>query len=190
MNVTVIAAVAENDVIGKDGDIPWQYPEDLRHFKERTLGSPVIVGRVTYESIVDRLGGPLPGRLNIVLTGDPERVETAADIPASAGRTADDISTDGPWDGETSVRTATTVEEALGIARDVVGCSTETGDVFVAGGASVYEQFLPIADRMILTEIREIYDGDTEFPDWDDSDWIEVSREEKEELSFVTYRRQ
>jgi dihydrofolate reductase len=66
--LVLVAAVAENGVIGADGGMPWHYPEDLRHFKETTMDSPVVMGRRTYESIVADVGGPLPGRLNVVLS--------------------------------------------------------------------------------------------------------------------------
>ena len=184
MRVTLIAAVAENGVIGKDGAMPWHYPEDLAHFKDVTMDHPVILGRVTFESIVDRLDGPLPGRTNVVLTSDPDRVDTS----------------------DPGVVVATTVEDALERARSAhdevasddstahAGASGDgqndcTPEVFVAGGASVYEQFLPVADRMVLTEIHESYDGDTVFPEWDESEWREVERESHDELSFVTYSR-
>jgi len=163
MRVSLIAAVAANGVIGKDGEMPWQYPEDLAHFRRRTLGRPVIVGRITHEAIVDRLGGPLPERASVVLTRSPERVDTAAP----------------------SVQVATTISEALELARQ------ESEEVaFVAGGASVYEQFLPIADRLVLTEIHEEYDGDTVFPAWDRSEWRAVERDDRDALSFVTYDRE
>lgn len=162
MRLTLIAAVAENGVIGSDGEMPWQYPADLQQFKQRTLGHPVIVGRVTYEAIERRLGGPLPERSNIVLTHSPDRVET--DVPG--------------------VRVGTTVEDALELAR-----RTGEGEAFVAGGASVYEQFLPLADRLVLTEIHEPYDGDAVFPSWDDDEWRVVERDDRGPFSFVTYTR-
>jgi len=162
MRVTLIAAVAANGVIGADGEMPWHYPEDLRQFRERTLGHPVILGRVTYEAIVDRLGGPLPGRTNVVLTRTPARVETA----------------------QPDVHTAGGIEEAIEATR-----ATDAEEAFVAGGATVYEQFLPRADRMVLTEIHEPYAGDTSFPDWDETAWVETERDTREELSFVTYVR-
>ncbi len=68
IDLTAIVAVAENGVIGRDGEMPWHIPEDLEHFREKTMGHPVIMGRVTYESIVDAIGEPLPGRTSIVLT--------------------------------------------------------------------------------------------------------------------------
>ncbi len=68
MELVLIAAVAKNGVIGKGNDIPWHIPEDLRRFKELTISYPIIMGRKTYESIVNRLGSPLPKRTNIVLS--------------------------------------------------------------------------------------------------------------------------
>ena len=75
-NFTIVVAVAQNGIIGRDGQMPWHYPKDLEHFKETTMGCPVIVGRKTFESIYDRIGSPLPGRTNIVLSrSDPELPE-------------------------------------------------------------------------------------------------------------------
>lgn len=162
MRVVIIAAVGENGVIGNDGSMPWHYPRDLEHFKETTMGYPVVMGRVTYERIVDRIGGPLSGRTNIVLTRDPERIDSS----------------------DTRVRVATTLDEALEHARE-----SGADQVFVAGGGSVYEQALPVADRLILTEIHDDFEGDTTFPEWDDENWRETDRETTDELSFVTYDR-
>jgi dihydrofolate reductase len=162
MELTLIAAVAENGVIGRDGEMPWYFPDDLKRFKQRTLGHTVIVGRVTYESIVDRIGGPLPGRTNVVLTRHPERVDTS----------------------DPAVRVATTTDEAIQLAREA-----GAEQAFVAGGASLYEQFLPIADRLVLTEIHGSFEGDTRFPDWERENWHATERETREELSFVTYER-
>lgn len=175
MEITLIAAVDEGGVIGVDGEMPWHYPADLERFKRLTMGHPVIMGRVTYESIVAGLGGPLPGRTSVVLTRSPDAVATVSDGETD-GSEADAH--------ETVVRVATSVEEALGQARE-----TGTDEVFVAGGATVYAQFLPRADRLELTEIHASYDGDTWFPDWDREEWTAVSREDRDDLSFVTYER-
>lgn len=160
MEVVIVAAVAANGVIGAGGDLPWHYSEDLRHFKETTMGHPVVVGRRTYESIVDRLGGPLPGRTNVVLSN------RELDLPEGAVG-------------------ASSVESALAAARAAEGGET----TFVAGGASVYEQFLPHAGRMVLTELDDAYDGDVFFPEWDEDEWVEVDRDERDELAFVEYER-
>jgi dihydrofolate reductase len=68
VEVVLVAAVAANGVIGRDGGMPWHHPEDLSHFKRLTTGHPVVMGRRTYDSIVDRIGGPLPDRTNVVLS--------------------------------------------------------------------------------------------------------------------------
>lgn len=160
MDLTVIAAVAVNGVIGDDGDMPWHIPEDLERFREHTEGSPVILGRRTHESIVERLGGPLPDRDNIVLS------RAMAD----------------PDDGNVAV--ARSVGEALTEASRL-----SRGEAFVAGGARVYEQLLPLANRMLLTRVRDTPDGDTEFPDWDTTEWELVARESIPECAFLEYER-
>ena len=159
MKLALVVAVAANGTIGVDGDIPWDHPEDLRRFKELTTGHPVVMGRRTYESIFSRLGGPLPDRLNIVLSNSD------LELPSGAIQ-------------------AETVEEAMDIAEE-----TGTEVAYVIGGAAVYDQFLPRADRMYRTEIHETYEGDTIFPEWDPSAWEEVERDEREDLSFVVYER-
>lgn len=152
-----MAAMAENRVIGKDGDIPWHYPEDLKHFKELTTGHPVVMGRKTYFSLPEGFR-PLPDRTNIVLT------RSNPDVPEE-------------------VEVAGSFDEAWKIASEV------DDKVFVIGGASIYDQTLEEADKMILTFVHEEYDGDTYFPEWDESKWEEVERDDREELSFVTYER-
>ncbi len=161
-----IVAVAENGVIGKDGDMPWHVPADLQHFKETTMDHPLIMGRVTYEGILETLGEPLPGRTTVVLTSrdleTPEHAVTAeslADALEAADRAAD--------------------ERHDGADR-----------IFVAGGATVYEQYLPALERLIVTEIHEEPAGDTRFPDWDrDGEWAEVARDERDGLAFLEYVR-
>ncbi len=162
--ITLIAAMDQNRVIGSDGDLPWHYPEDLAHFENTTMGHPVIMGRVTYESIVRQTGEPLSGRENIVLTTGT--LETHAD--------ADNVYTAGSI--ETALETA--VECQMGTATDTI---------YIAGGDSIYKQFLPRADRMVLTEIHDTYEGDAYFPEWDTDRWEEIDRTTKDELSFVTY---
>ncbi|MFC6836089.1 dihydrofolate reductase [Halomarina ordinaria] len=160
--VALVAAVAANGVIGADGEMPWHYPEDLKHFKRLTTGHPVVMGRRTYESIVADLGGPLPDRTNVVLS------TRDLDLPEGA------VSAD-------------SVEAALATAREAVDGDEDV--VFVVGGATVYEQLLPLADRQYLTELPEAYDGDTYYPAWDREAWVEVDREERDGLAFVAYER-
>jgi len=163
MNVALIAAVAENGVIGSDGEMPWHYPADLARFKQTTVGHPVVMGRTTYEAIAARLGGPLPGRTNVVLSR-----RESLDLP----------------DGAVHARSG---EAAIEAAAEALDGDTDT--VYVVGGASVYEQFLERADELRITEIPEEPDGDTRFPEFGDG-WRVVDRETEGELSFVTYRRE
>ncbi len=161
MDVVLVAAVAENGVIGSDGGMPWHYPADLAHFKETTMGHPVVMGRTTYESIVAAIDGPLPGRTNVVLSSRADEL----DLPVGAVG-------------------AGSIGEALDRAAE-----TGSDTVYVVGGATVYEQFLRRADRLVVTEIPESPDGDTFFPEFDRETWREVEREEREGLAFVTYER-
>lgn len=160
-----IVAVANNGVIGKDGEMPWHIPEDLAHFKEHTLGHPVVMGRVTYESILAGLGEPLPGRTTVVLTTQnlevPENVLVANDLRAA-------------------------IEIAERAARE----RHEVDRIFVAGGASVYTAFLPALDRLVVTEVDAEPAGDTYFPPIDPEVWNEVSRTTHDGFAFVEYERQ
>lgn len=159
MKLSLIAAVAANGVIGADGDVPWQYPEDLRHFKRTTTGHPVVMGRRTFESIRRELEGPLPDRQNIVLTTTPERLPD-------------------------SVTAVTSTTAAVAKAGDS-GAST----AYVIGGATVYEQFLPRADELLLTELTAAFDGDTVFPPVDWTRWTEVERTTHRDFDIVKYTR-
>jgi dihydrofolate reductase len=156
MEKIIIAAVAENRVIGKDGEIPWHIPEDLAHFKEKTTGSTVVMGRKTFQSLPDSFT-PLPDRQNIVLTRSDFSPENE------------------------SVKLANSLDEAWEKARNQ--------KAYVIGGARVYEQTLEEADKIVLTEIHEEYDGDTYFPKFSKENWKEVEREEHGKFDFVEYKK-
>ncbi|EMA35166.1 dihydrofolate reductase [Halobiforma nitratireducens] len=160
-----IVAVADNGVIGADGELPWHLPEDLAHFKEITMDHPVIMGRVTYEGILETLGEPLPGRTTVVLTSrDLETPENAV--------------------------VASTLEDALERADRVARERHDGADrIFVAGGATVYEQFMPALDRLVVTEVHDDPEGDAFFPDLESADWIETDRDERDGFAFVEYVR-
>ena len=160
MEIILIAAVSKDRVIGKQGGIPWKIKEDLSFFKEKTLNSPIIMGRATYNSI----GRPLPNRLNIVMTRSMKNTEGVTEV--------------------------TSVKEAVKTASK----NKDSSKVYVIGGENIYKEFLPIAHRMVLTEVElNIEDGDTFFPEWSISEWQEQSRDEREEngikFSFVEYTR-
>ena len=141
--VEIIVARADNNVIGRDGKLPWHLPEDLRQFKITTMGAPLIMGRKTFDS----LPGLLPGREHIVLTRDPD------------------------WKAK-GVKVARSRDEALQLA---------VGErVSVIGGAEIYREFLPITERIHLTEVHISPEGDTFFPQINSRDW-NVARGRREE---------
>ena len=158
MEIILIAAVSKDKVIGKQGGIPWKIKEDLSFFKEKTLNSPIIMGRATYNSI----GRPLPNRLNIVMTRSVKNTEGVTEV--------------------------TSVEKAI----EAASINRDSSRVYIIGGQNIYKEFLPIAHRMIITEVDlYIKDGDTFFPEWNISEWEEQSRDQREEsgirFSFVEY---
>ena len=159
----LVAAVAENGVIGRDGGMPWHLPADLQHFKQTTTGHPVVMGRRTYDSIAARLDGPLPDRHSVVLSSQDLDLPPDTEVVGSV---------------DEARRAAEAAASELGV-----------GTAYVVGGATVYEQFLPFADGMVLTELHDAYEGDTAFPDYDPREWTEVDRDPHDSFDFVTYER-
>ncbi len=166
MILSLIAAVADNGVIGRDNDLPWRLPADLKRFKSLTMGKPMIMGRKTWNSI----GRPLPGRASIVVTRDAGFAVEGALVAHDAGQ-------------------ARTLAEQ---AATELGAD----EIMVIGGAAIYRLFLPDADRLYLTEIHMDAVGDTHFPDIDRAVWVETARErhaagpgEDCDCSFVTLNR-
>jgi dihydrofolate reductase len=137
--VSAVIAAAANDVIGADGALPWHLPADLRRFKALTSGGVVVMGRATYESILARLGRPLPGRTSIVVSRTPR--DPAGD----------------------QVRFQASVQDALAAAARLAAAAGQ-GEFFVVGGASVYQQALASIDRIYLTRIHQDVPGDTCLP--------------------------
>ncbi|RCL03243.1 MAG: dihydrofolate reductase [Candidatus Tokpelaia sp. JSC189] len=139
--LSLIAAVAENGVIGRDNAIPWHLSTDLRRFKALTLSKPVIMGRKTWDSI----GLPLPGRLNIIITRDRHLRAEGVIITHS-------------------------FIEAQAIAwREAK--KNNLNEVFVIGGSEIFRQALPCANRLYMTEILAIVEGDTFFPIFNRERW-------------------
>jgi dihydrofolate reductase len=141
-------ARARNGVIGRDGALPWRIATDMAHFKALTMGKPVIMGRKTWDSFPRR---PLPGRTNIVL------------------------SRDGSFEPKNAVR-CEDFSEAVQIAREQA-LEDGASEVCVIGGEALFALALPRAGRIYLTEVEADVAGDVIFPPFDESAWIEVSRE-------------
>lgn len=167
--LSLIAAVADNGVIGRGNALPWRLPADLRYFKQHTQGKVVIMGRKTYES----LGRPLPNRVNLVVSrAQPVSSDQAIWLPD--------------------------LEQALSHAQALIQDSPATLDqeIMVIGGRQIYLQVLPKVDRLYLTRVHAQVSGDTYFPELDMTQWREVAREthgadERNEYacSFLQYER-
>jgi dihydrofolate reductase len=134
--ITIIAAMGRNRAIGLGGEMPWHLPDELRHFKETTMGKAIVMGRKTWDSI----GRALPGRQNIVVTRNPDFSEPGCEVARS-------------------------LEQAIGLARGA--------EVMIIGGGQLYAAALPLADRMVLTEVDCEPAADTWFPEWRQDDWRE-----------------
>ena len=133
MEIALIYARAANGVIGRGGRMPWHLPEDLAHFKALTQGQPVIMGRKTWDSLPPRFR-PLPGRLNIVITRQPD------------------------WN-QNGAQRASGLREALSTAEQ-----SGPATAWVIGGAQVFAEALPLAARAEVTEIAQDFEGDTWAP--------------------------
>lgn len=187
MAIVLVAAVAENGVIGADGEMPWHYPADLKRFKELTMGSPVVMGRRTYESIERAIDGPLPGRTNVVLSR-----RRCLELPEGAvhARNVEEALELAEAAIEGTTPTETGAGEATSAKADEGATSAGTNDeaIYVIGGRAVYDAFLERASELRITEIPGAPAGDTCFPEIGE-EWREIDRKECGELSFVTYRR-
>lgn len=167
MDVVIHVAVADNGVIGVANGLPWKLSSDLKRFKERTMGRPVIMGRKTYESI----GRPLPGRLNIVVTRDRA------------------------WRAE-GVETVGSVGDAIVLAKARARCMAGIDEVALIGGGEIYAQALAVADTLYVTHVRASPQGDTTFPEIEASDWavegcedVPAGERDSHATRFCVYRR-
>ncbi|MDI3289234.1 dihydrofolate reductase [Polyangium sp. 15x6] len=150
--LALIAAVAENGVIGKGNRLPWRLPGDLAHFKATTMGKPILMGRKTWESIG---GKPLPGRKNLVVTRkDDYRAPGAVVCHGFA--------------------------EAIGRAR-AFAAEAGAGEIVVIGGEALFAEALAQADRLYLTEVHARPAGDAFFPAFNRAEWREISRRDEPE---------
>ncbi len=164
MKIVLIAAFAQNRVVGINNALPWHLPEDLKYFKRTTTGKAIIMGRKTYDSI----GRPLPNRTNIVISRKSElKIE--------------------------GVKVVDSLQAAIDLAKEV-NFINGVEEVMVIGGASIYEEALPKADRLYITHVHAEVAGDAYFPEVDLSQWQEVSRDDyvasesnPYDYSFVVY---
>lgn len=163
---TIVVAVSRNNIIGREGDMPWRLSSDLKRFKAMTLGKPVIMGRKTFQSI----GKPLPGRPNVVITRDasfsPEGVTVVHSL-------------------EEAVNAATHMAAESGI-----------DEICILGGGEIYRQAIGLADQLLITHVEAEVDGDTSFPIIDPALWrvyselaLPAGEKDTYPTRFVTYLR-
>ncbi len=164
MIVSLIAAVTKNHVIGRNNDLPWKLPDDMKYFMETTRGHAVIMGRKNFFSLPEKFR-PLKDRLNIVLTRNKAALS------------------------DYDVRVVSSIQEAFYQA-------PQGEEVFVIGGAEIFKQTLSKADRLYITEIDAVIEGDVHFPEFDKHEWKELSRKHHNAddrhayaFDFVVYER-
>ncbi len=166
MKIVLVAAIGENNVIGRAGQLPWQLKSDLKHFRSVTIGKPVVMGRKTYELI----GKPLKDRTNIVLTRD-----LSLKVPGGV--------------------LATSLDAALAIARQDAA-KRGVDEIMVIGGSDVFEATMAMASQLEITHVHAAPEGDALFPPIDPTVWREVTRkdyaagpEDDANFTVVTYLR-
>jgi dihydrofolate reductase len=162
MTISFIVAVSENNVIGKNNQLPWQIPRDMKYFKNVTWAMPVVMGRKTFEA----LGKPLNGRTNIVVTRNKD------------------------WK-KNGVQTVQSIDQAI-----VLAAKTDAKEIFIIGGAEIFQAAMPSADRIYLTLVHENFEGDAFFPEIKQEDWKLASNRDCEPdernpyaLSFQVWER-
>jgi dihydrofolate reductase len=148
MKVVLVAAIGDNSVIGREGQLPWRLKSDLKHFRKLTMNRPLIMGRKTHESI----GKLLPGRTNIVLTRDLSLIAPGAVL-------------------------ATSLDAALSYAR-ADAAKRGVDEIMVIGGGDIFAATMETADRLEITHVRASPDGDALFPPIDPEVWQETARED------------
>jgi dihydrofolate reductase len=164
--IDIVAAVAQNNVIGANGGLPFKLSTDLKRFKALTLGKPVIMGRKTFESI----GKPLPGRINIVISRHPD---------FAAER----------------VISARSLDQAINIAAAAT-MANDADAICVLGGGEIYAQALMTADRLLITHVEGAVEGDTFFPNIDplrfeagESEFVPQGEKDSHATRFVVYQK-
>lgn len=162
--IVIVAGMSKQTrAIGKENGLLWHVPADMKRFKALTLGHPVIMGRKTFESILEILGKPLPGRTSIVVTRNSEYTSPGA-------------------------TTATSLEAAIRIAE-----SEGPVEIHIGGGEELYRQVLPLVSRMHLTLYDDNIEGDTHFPEFENDFEIAIEHvaEEYKGLTFqwIDYKR-
>lgn len=156
--VSMIAAIGRNRELGKGNELLWRIPDDLKRVRTLTAGHPLVMGRKTFDSIISAVGKPLPGRTSVVVTRDLA------------------------WQYDGAIVTHS-IEEGIEAAKKAPGGE----EVFIFGGAQIYTEALPMADKLYLTLIDDEKEADSFFPSYE-SEFAKVVFEELREYEGLKYR--
>ena len=188
VTLAAIVAIAKNYAIGKNNNMIWHLPADLKHFKKTTMGKPIIMGRKSYES----LGKPLPGRPNLVIS---RSFQNMPDSEASA------LFNDMEADFETPSTNNpvpegpflyASIQDSSAAAKDMAE-KMDIDEIFITGGGQIYKETLPDIERLYITVLDREYEADIFFPEFDWDEWNIVFEEkheadpEKDRPSFTFY---
>jgi len=166
--VSIIVAMTKDYLIGNKNNLPWHLPEDLKLFKQITMGNILIMGRKTFESI----GKPLPGRKNFIVSASAFKEESAGNNQHSTN------------EYETGkAYYFKSLEDAISAS-----FSTE-GNPFIIGGASVYEQALPLVKKLYISFVKKSHDGDAYFPELDFKEWELIEEKDFEDFIWKSFTR-
>jgi len=155
--ISMIVAYDENRLIGADNKLPWHFKDDLQYFKEVTMGNDILMGRLTFESILSYRNQPLPGRHHYVAT-------RTANYDFDAVTTVTDI-------------------------KSFINGYPDNKELFIIGGAKIYEELLPLVNCLYVTHVKHSYSGDAWFPSVDLSEWSSKKVKETDDLCFMVYDR-
>lgn len=158
-----IVAVSSNFAIGKDNELLWHYPEDLKYFKETTLGKIIIMGRKTFDSILKPRNKPLPNRFHIVISRTPQKSTFE------------------------NVIFVTTIAEAYAVAKYFIQDKRYPEDVFILGGAEIYKQTLTDVEHVYITRINKAFDGDAYYPENFSNNLIRMTHVQGTESPDLTF---
>lgn len=161
--IVAVVAIGKNRELGNADKLLWHIPEDLKRFKQLTLGHPIIMGRKTFESIVGYIGKPLPERTNIVVTRDSDYDKGLKDR------------------GFTDVLTTASIDEAIWLAKHKPGSE----EIHIGGGAQIYAQAMPFIDKLYLTIVDDAPPADTFFPEYEP--YFKKVSEEAHEYNGLKY---
>lgn len=167
MTISHIVGYNSNRVIGANGKMPWHHSDDLKYFKRVTMGSPIIMGRKTFDSI----GRPLPGRLNIILSRSQDFAEKISHID--------------------NTKVFSDLNAALAFCHSYIGPGESKKEVFIIGGGQLYADSLHLADKLYITHIYSEESGDTFYPEWDASSYTptQTTKSEDGKLEWIVYEK-